>query len=561
MSSRGMDYPRGGGGGGDPHHPYHQHDRHPDRHHRGRGRGISNAPAWMTADKDFARRENNNQHPHHPPHPGFRRGGPPPPPPPHRRRNAPYGNRSGIYFNSLAEERAWVEDRRRKRRERKSLFDVLPEDSSKAKQPDYIPQPPPEHQHPQADMSNGYHDNTNGGGSHPQHTRHARRLYIGHLPVELTEREVHEFFRNSIETAMGPSPRKEDPILSVYINVDRRFAFVEFKSMELCTACLALDGINVCGKGKVKIKRPNDYNAALAPPVQQLPDFDVSKLGIVSGTVPDGPNKIFIGGLPYHLTEDQVMELLGAFGKVKSFHLVKAEPTASTSKGYCFVEYAQGQQVTPVAVMGLNGMDMGGGKILSARIAATKSDTPMDDALMYSETATFASSIPQPIPTMNVVNGIDVNLLLDAAMGLRPMPTLESLLMEQHRAPPPAAAAPVIPIPSFTPAPLPTPQLQTRVLVLLNMVSDQDFATDEDYNGLVEDVKSECEKFGKLKSYKIPKPGDAYAPSAIRKIFLEYETLQDANQAEQGLAGRSFGPALVEATYFDEQKYALGDLS
>ena len=56
-----------------------------------------------------------------------------------------------------------------------------------------------------------------------------------------------------------------DPIISVYINRERRFVFLEFKTMEITTACLALDGIDVMGQGKVKVKRPNDYNAAMAP--------------------------------------------------------------------------------------------------------------------------------------------------------------------------------------------------------------------------------------------------------------------------------------------------------
>ena len=89
-------------------------------------------------------------------------------------------------------------------------------------------------------------------------------------------------------------------------------------------------------------------------------------MGIVSGSVPDSPNKIFIGSLPYHLIEAQLMELLGSFGSIRAFHLVKADATAVTSKGYCFVEYAD-PKVTSVAVGGLHGMDMGGGKVLSAR--------------------------------------------------------------------------------------------------------------------------------------------------------------------------------------------------
>ena len=166
---------------------------------------------------------------------------------------------------------------------------------------------------------------------------------------------------------------EEDPILSVYINYERRFCFLEFKTVEMTTACMALDGIDINHKGKVKIKRPNDYNAAMAPKVapQNIPQLDTAKLGIVSGTVLDGPNKIFVGGLHYHLTEGQVMELLQAFGQIKAFHLVKNDPDSMTSKGYCFVEYAD-PAVTPVAVMGLNGMDLGGGKMLTARGASKK---------------------------------------------------------------------------------------------------------------------------------------------------------------------------------------------
>ena len=65
------------------------------------------------------------------------------------------------------------------------------------------------------------------------------------------------------------------------------------------------------------------------------------------------------------------MELLQAFGKIKSFHLVKNDPDSITSKGYCFVEYAD-PNVTQVAVLGLNGMDLGGGKVLTARVAAQR---------------------------------------------------------------------------------------------------------------------------------------------------------------------------------------------
>jgi hypothetical protein len=151
----------------------------------------------------------------------------------------------------------------------------------------------------------------------PQQTRHARRLYIGHLPPNVTEEELHVFFRAAVQRALvHPPPDNDDPILSVYINHERRFCFLEFKTVEMATACLALDGIDIHGKGKVKVKRPNDYNPAMAPKVHpsSIPQLDVSKLGIISGTVQDGPNKVFIGGkkticlVPRHIVFSSICE-------------------------------------------------------------------------------------------------------------------------------------------------------------------------------------------------------------------------------------------------------------
>jgi len=423
----------------------------------------------------------------------------------------------------------------------------------------------------------------------PQQTRHARRLYVGNLPAHVSEDELHHFFRSSIETALG-HPLNEDPILSVYINQERRFCFLEFKSVEMTTACLTLDGVNVHGKGKVKIKRPNDYNPSMAPEIHPsaLPPLDVSKLGIVSTTVPDGPNKIFIGGLHYHLVEDQLLELLGAFGKVKGFHLVKSDPDAATSKGYGFVEY-QDPAVTTVAVAGLHGMDLGGGKILTARVANAK-----DNALSGPSVATGVA----PTSSEGLPPGVyHVEELVDAAMGLRPMPIAPSLQGQpvipltpstpvlaappplSNAAPVPPLAAPVIPpsvldianaaqaalstVPPLSNTPAPSgSSAPTPILVLLNMVMDQDLATPQAHSDLLEDVQSECQKFGTLLSLKIPRPGEpGAAPSAVRKVFLEYATVTDSMNAQKELNGRQFGPNLVQTSYYSPQDYKKGKLS
>lgn len=46
-----------------------------------------------------------------------------------------------------------------------------------------------------------------------------------------------------------------------------------------------------------------------------IPKLNLSVLGIISNTVPDSDNKVFIGGLPYNLTEDQVRTVAACMGQ------------------------------------------------------------------------------------------------------------------------------------------------------------------------------------------------------------------------------------------------------
>jgi len=439
----------------------------------------------------------------------------------------------------------------------------------------------------------------------PQQTRHARRLYVGNLPEIVDENEIHVFFRNCIDIATGKKEDfdpnmsiggDEDPIISVYINRERLFAFVEFRTMEMTNSCMGLDGINFNDKGVIRVKRPNDYNPAIAPnPNICLPNFDVSKLGLVSGTVPDGPNKIFIGGLPYHLNESQIMELVSAFGTLRAFHLVKETPTSLTSKGYCFVEYVDPSN-TPIAVTGLNGMDLGGGKAISARIAARTgegSGYEMDDSLSSSAYGAIDGLIVPPSSLMMSAGATDgavvsntVDALLNAALGGMGTSPLSMAAHMGHNSDMSASymnqafssaltssntrldsstrlgsSAVDGAMSSSTSAAIKDGHTisegPSRVLVLMDMVVDEDLSSQENYQDLCDDVKTECEKYGKLLSMKIPRAQDGFPSNstALRKIFLEYATVKDAVAANQQLSGRQFGPSVVKTMYFDESLY------
>lgn len=545
----------------------------------GRGRGISNEPAWMT----------NNNPDHSPRDSRDRDRGPPSGRDRYDRRRDPRDDfrnkrrgvggggggggrrgpprpRNGIVFNSYEEEMAWVEERRRNRRERKTLFDVEPteeqialEELQKAALASHGPNPnvflkPDERA---GVMSAGI----SSVSLQPQQTRHARRLYVGQVSPDLSDQQVHNFFKDTIYTTMGnthPSP-EDDPISSVYLNQERHFAFIEFKTMDVTTACLALNGMNMMNRGKIVIKRPNDYNPANAPVANAefMKKFDVSKLGIVSSIVADSPNKIFIGGLPYHLDDDQVMELLGAFGKIKAFHLVKTDSASVTSKGYCFVEYTD-VNARDIAIMGLKGMDMGGGKVLSAKIASERAEgegaeigtaaiagalavTPIVPSGNFIASGGGSSIAP---PVMKFVDGMDIEKMIDLAMGHSSMSASRPDAPVTNDVLNIANAALQAVYGTDNSIPQNGTQTQSRILVLHNMVSDEDFATSEDYEGLKEEVKEECQKFGSLISIKIPHPTVRTKPSLIHfheffSVFLNSNLLLD-RMALQRLQSRKY---------------------
>uniref|UniRef100_A0A8C1IJ45 Splicing factor U2AF subunit n=1 Tax=Cyprinus carpio TaxID=7962 RepID=A0A8C1IJ45_CYPCA len=165
-----------------------------------------------------------------------------------------------------------------------------------------------------------------------QMTRQARRLYVGNIPFGITEESMMDFFNAQMRLG-GLCQAPGNPVLAVQINQDKNFAFLEFRSVDETTQAMAFDGIIFQGQS-LKIRRPHDYQPL--PGMSENPSVYVP--GVVSTVVPDSAHKLFIGGLPNYLNDDQVKELLTSFGPLKAFNLVKDSATG-LSKGYAFCEY------------------------------------------------------------------------------------------------------------------------------------------------------------------------------------------------------------------------------
>ncbi|KAI3777284.1 hypothetical protein L1987_47083 [Smallanthus sonchifolius] len=170
-------------------------------------------------------------------------------------------------------------------------------------------------------------------------TRHARRVYVGGLSPSANEQTVATFFSHVMSAIGGNTAGPGDAVVNVYINHEKKFAFVEMRSVEEASNAMALDGIIFEGV-PVKVRRPIDYNPSLAAalgPSQPNPNLNLAAVGLSPGSAGGlkGPDRIFV------------------------------DRETGNSKGYAFCVY-QDSFVTDIACAALNGIKMGD-KILTLR--------------------------------------------------------------------------------------------------------------------------------------------------------------------------------------------------
>ncbi|XP_026410203.1 splicing factor U2af large subunit B-like [Papaver somniferum] len=228
-----------------------------------------------------------------------------------------------------------------------------------------------------------------------QATRHARRVYVGGLPPMANEEESVATFFNQVMSAIGGNTAGPgDAVVNVYINHEKNFAFVEMRSVEEASNAMALDGIVFQGV-TVKVRRPTDYNPSLAAalgPSQPSLKLNLEAVGMLRGSTAclEGPDRIFVGGIPSYFTEVQIRELLESFGSLRGFDLVKDKETGN-SKGFSFCVY-QDTSITDIVCGTLNGLKLGS-KTLTVRRANQGTTQPKPEH----ENALLGGALPTKV--------------------------------------------------------------------------------------------------------------------------------------------------------------------
>ena len=71
--------------------------------------------------------------------------------------------------------------------------------------------------------------------------------------------------------------------------------------------------------------------------------------------------KIYVGNMPYSVTEEDIKQAFEAFGQVESVTIIK-DKMSGQSKGFGFVEMGSAEQAQ-AAISGMNGKDLKGRKL------------------------------------------------------------------------------------------------------------------------------------------------------------------------------------------------------
>lgn len=337
-------------------------------------------------------------------------------------------------------------------------------------------------------------------GSQQHATRHARRLYVGNLPVNSTDVAVGDFFNRALAFSKGTCG-EGNPVISVYLNLEKRFAFIELRSLAETAAALAMDGV-LFSSMSLRMRRPNDYNEASCPPIDPPPGFDPSLLGIVSTQVGDGPNKVFIGGIPYSLTEDEVKGILQTHGRLAAFNLIK-DATTGTSKGFAFFEYAD-PSVVDEACRNLNGTVIENKTLTVRRATQHGQRAAVGNGVSSSGHSQWGQAAT-----------VDVAALVRRV---------------------------------------------TCVVELRNVVSQEELEDDEDYQDVLEETEEEARKFGVVNKVLMPRPAKASDEEVkgVGRVFIVYDKEADAEKAFNAMDGRKFADRVVVAAYISKEDFDVG---
>ncbi|KAI8870073.1 RNA-binding domain-containing protein, partial [Ramicandelaber brevisporus] len=341
--------------------------------------------------------------------------------------------------------------------------------------------------------------------------RPLRRLYVGSINPALTEGQIMTFINDLMSRhnlALGPGacvtqihykPRQKTDNSSNSGN-DRgfAFAFVEFRNAEEATNALALDGAPLMGY-LLTIKRQHQQH--------QPPLITGSAIGRqrITNHVPNSANKLYIGQLPFELSEQDIIDYFETVGPLKAFHLVRDQKT-DVSRGFAFAEYAD-SVVTAAAIEAFSGKALGE-KPLVVQLASTPGST---SSVYYGSNTQASVHIPPQL--------------------------VHAITRGSHQ--------------------------PSTAIQIMNVFSERDVRDDVSKREIMDTIRAECNTYGHVQDLYL----DAIVPSAssehqsrklgehlLSKIVVRFGTVGETAAALHGLSGRRCDGRTILVSYLVEKQ-------
>ena len=329
-------------------------------------------------------------------------------------------------------------------------------------------------------------------------SRQSRRIVVAKLPPSSTGAEIQNVFNALIESLNIYDRNSGEPVKDVKKATSGGIAMVEFSTSSYATVVLALEDEIEFNGVQLEVRRPAGY---IVQPPEQDSTLSSDKVNV---DVPDSTEKLVIKGLPVYLTNEQGLELVEAFGAVQSWFLLSEIDSSETkvlhclkksnNEGIAFLQY-KNPTITPIALEALNGMQLNEEHNLSVSLACV--------GYKQTERATQNAG---------------------GAMGM-----INDLAAKSWDVP------------------------QSRVILLLNMVTGEDLMDADEYDEILQDVTEQCEKFGKVLDIQVPRPlGRSGEGPGVGKVFVRFENAEGCAAALKGLAGRKYQERTIVASYYPE---------
>lgn len=247
--------------------------------------------------------------------------------------------------------------------------------------------------------------------------------------------------------------------------------------------------------------------------------------------------KLYVGNLPTDmgLTEKMLVQFftacLGGLGIRTELPIMSA--WINGDQTFAFIECRSVQDAT-LALTLCDGLTLGGRQLRFGR--------PVDYKLPTKHLLCYCVGGPEP------VGEVDVPYTMPNVEQGTQAYHLAKALMKQETGSDPSNTVLIPAAPKSN---------KSRVLCLENCVSEDMISKNEDYIDIIEDIKEECETFGKLLQVVIPRRGAD--PCGFGRVFLRYEKQSGAVKCRLKVNNREFGDTVVQCAYFAEETFKEGE--